>query len=235
MRNKILILLFLGSSLFGGLSSCDDDSTSGLTGITYYPSIEMNGESTVFIAKGDTYTDAGAVAVINGEEVEMTTTSNVNTDEIGVYAVSYSATNSDGFSTNASRDVYVYDPNVSTEDISGTYTANVTRTDNGTGATASYSGNPVTLTSTGVSGLYAISDWIGGYYDVGYDYGSAYAFDGYIQINADNNVIEISMNNAWDYPFGEVVGTYNSITGIISYTATWSDDTYTFAVNMSKE
>jgi hypothetical protein len=114
-------------------------------------------------------------------------------------------------------------------DLSGTYSANVVR--NGTN---SYSGNPVTLTAVdGVTGIYEISDWIGGYYDVGYGYGSAYAFTGIMQINGNNEVIELSMSNAWGDPFDSVTGSYDPATGVISYTADWLGK-YSFVVDMAK-
>jgi hypothetical protein len=231
MKNKILILVVASVLAIVGFSGCKDVTTADVTEITYYPTITITGNSTVLIAQGAQYTDQGATAVENGESTDVTTTSNVDPSTIGSYSVVYTATNKDGFSATATRTVIVYDPNVSTMDLSGTYSANVDR--NGT---ISYTDNPVTLTAIGtpdVTGVYEISDWIGGFYDKGYGYGSGYAFTGVIQINGNNEVIEISMSNAWGDPFDSVSGSYDSATGVISYTADWLGK-YSFVVDLTK-
>ncbi len=47
--------------------------------------------------------------------------SNVDASKIGLYSVSYSAANADGFSSSAKRTVIVYDPAITTN-ASGSYT-----------------------------------------------------------------------------------------------------------------
>lgn len=229
MKNKILIFTVL-ALFIAGFSSCNKEKESaGLTDITYYPEMTMDGDPVVFIPQGGTYDDPGATAKINGEDVEVDVSSNLDASTLGSYAISYSATNSDGFSKTVNRKVIVYDPNMISDDLSGTYTAKVDR------GSRSYSGNPVTLTDVGVpgvTGVYEISDWIGGFYDVGYGYGPNYAFNGLIQINGNNEVIELSMSNPWGDPFNSVDGTYDPATSTISYNASWL--TYTFVVEMTK-
>ncbi|HYX09438.1 MAG TPA: BT_2262 family domain-containing protein [Bacteroidales bacterium] len=213
-----------------GFSSCDKEKTSaGVTDITYYPEIDMAGNAVVYIPMGGTYDDPGATAQINGEDVPVDVSSNLDASTVGSYAIGYSATNTDGFSKTVNRQVVVYDPNMISDDLSGSYTANVDR------GGESYAGNSVTLTDigvAGVTGVYEISDWIAGFYAVGRDYGANYAFTGLIQINGDNEVLELSMSNPWGDPFNSVVGSYDAGTNTISYTASWLS--YEFVVDMTK-
>ncbi len=233
MRNKIFILGIILTALVG-LNSCEDITTEGVTGITYYPDISIAGSETVYIEKGSTYTDEGATATENGVEIEVTSSSNVDASTPGTYSVGYTASNSDGFSKTVYRNVYVYDGNMSTEDISGTYTGHVIRDNN---STKEYGGNPVTLTATDLipdaTGIYEITDWIAGFYDIGYGYGANYAFTGLIQINGDNEVVIISQDNAWGVAVDDVVGSYDPGTHMIVYDFYWSG--YDFAVDLTKK
>jgi hypothetical protein len=234
MKNRILyLILFVFVAV--GFSSCDKDTTGGLTSITFYPDIVILGEPYVYLEKDSDYTDAGASATENGVEIEVVATSNLDVTTPGSYAIGYTAKNSDGFSKTVYRYIMVYDGNMSTEDISGAYTGHVIRNND---PAKEYSGMSVTLTATdaipGATGIYEISDWISGFYAVGYAYGDAYAFTGLIQINGDNEVVLISMDNLWGDPFDSVDGTYNSGTGTIAYDASWLEGTYIFAVDLTK-
>ncbi len=234
MKNKIFILGIILIALVS-FNSCKDITTEGVTGITYYPDIVMAGSPTVYIEKGSTYTDAGASATENGTEIEVTVSSDVDASTPGSYSVGYTAYNSDGFSKTVNRYVYVYDGNMSTEDISGTYTGHVIRDNN---PAKEYGGNPVTLTATnlipGATGIYEITDWIAGFYSIGYAYGSNYAFSGIIQINGDNEVVLISQKNIWGDPIDEpVVGSYDPATHMIVYDFYWAG--YDFAVDLTKK
>ncbi len=222
------INILLGLLIIVGVTSCEKEYED-VARITYFPDIVITGSEDVFIAAGGSYADEGAKAFENEVEIEVKSSSNVNTDKVGAYTVGYSAENSDGFSKTVSRNVYVYDPSTSSVDHSGTYTANVVR--NGG---ESYTENKVTLTAVpGVGGVYLISDWIAGFYAVGRGYGSGYAFPGVIQIKGNNEVIEVSMTNAWGDPFDSVVGTYDPATGKINYSAKWIGR-YDFVVDMTK-
>lgn len=217
-----------------GLSGCKDVTTEGYTGVTYYPTIEIKGDAVVYLPTGANYNDAGADAIENGQPTDVAVSSNLDTTTPGSYSISYTATNADGFSATAKRSIIVYDANMSTTDISGTYSGHVIRNND---PDKEYSGNPVTLTPADIpetTGIYKTSDWIAGFYDKGYGYGSAYMFTGLIQINGDNQVIELSMSNAWSDPFNSVTGTYDPATGIISYSAVWAGGKYDFVVDLAK-
>ena len=73
----------------------------------YAPIITLNGNATVSLNVGATYTDAGATAVNkDGSAVTVTSTSTVNTANKGTYTVTYTATNANG-TTTAQRTVNV--------------------------------------------------------------------------------------------------------------------------------
>lgn len=233
MKNKILLLLMIGLAV-AGMSSCTKETTAGMTGVTFYPDIVMNGEPLIYVKLGETYTDEGASATENGTPIDVVVSSNVDTSTPGSYSVGYKATNQDGFSKTVSRDIVVYDGNTSTYDLAGEYSGHVIRNSS---AAREYT-LPVTLTAIdGVDGVFEISDWIAGFYAASpdYGYGPNYAFVGIIQINGDNEVIELAMTNPWGDPFDSVVGTYDPATGIIKYTAYWLDGTYDFAVDLTKK
>jgi hypothetical protein len=73
--------------------------------------ITIIGNNPEVVVLGTTYTDAGATS--NGPEV-VSAISTVNTSTVGVYTVTYSATNSDGDTTTAIRSVRVTSPPVIT-------------------------------------------------------------------------------------------------------------------------
>ncbi|MBL7966442.1 MAG: DUF5012 domain-containing protein [Prolixibacteraceae bacterium] len=227
MKNKIVYLLIalLTISLWG----CEKEYDT-VTRVTYFPDIAITGQPVVFSAQNATYTDQGAKSTENGKEIQTKVVSNVNAAAVGSYSVIYSAVNVDGFSATAQRKVIIYDTKTSTSDISGQYSGDVMR--NGT---RGYKGNPITLTKVaGTNGIYQISDWISGFYDVGthYQYGPDYRFVGYIQITSENKVVLLDMSNPWGDPFISVVGTYDPATKKISYTAKWL--THTFVVDLTK-
>jgi len=117
-------LLLVGMMLF----SCQKDKFNykpgyvGSSKITIYPTIEVQGDDYIIVAKGGTFTDPGAKATAGAATVPVTATA-VNTNTPGVYTVTYTATNTDGFSATASRHVVVYSTDASAQghDYSGKY------------------------------------------------------------------------------------------------------------------
>lgn len=224
-RKYIYILLAALALPFIGCEKKFEDASK----ITYFADIVINGETLLFSPTGVEYVDAGATATENDVPIEITTTSTVDNSTPGSYSVSYSATNSDGYSKALERTVIIYDADVNSTDISGAYTGNVLRNES-----EGYSNMPVTLTKVeGLDGIYQISDWISGFYAAGRGYGGPYSFVGYIQINASNDVVLLGMSNPWGDPFDDVTGSYDPATGTISYTANWLG-TYAFVVQLVK-
>ena len=73
----------------------------------YKPIIKLNGQTSVTINVGSSYTDAGATATNkDGSSVTVTTNNQVDTTTVGTYSVNYAASNSNGTST-AQRTVKV--------------------------------------------------------------------------------------------------------------------------------
>lgn len=123
---KIIQLFF--SILAISLCSCnktDDfnypEGTVGVSKIIYYPSVKTSGDKFIILKQGDSYTDAGADATLNGESVDYATDVTVNTAVPGVYNLTYSAVNSQGYSATDWRTVVVIGNDVASNNFSGTY------------------------------------------------------------------------------------------------------------------
>ena len=120
--HKISIAFILSALIFTG---CKKDTTADVSRAVKvsYPEITLNGSELVTLAVGATYTDAGAKLTddITGAVTDIQpTSSNVNTAVPGLYIVNYSASNSNGFQTTATRLVAVTSVN-NPIDRSGTY------------------------------------------------------------------------------------------------------------------
>lgn len=220
---KKILLYSLILSVFCALTTSCDEDTENISDITYYVTITLEGDDVVFHEKGTPWVDPGFTAF----EGETDVTSSVivtqpDVDNLGYYEITYSATNSDGYSGSVSRGVVVHDANLSSVDISGEYTGDVFRLNTSDNSTRSFAGNPVIITKTPVEGVYAISDWIAGFYNLGYGYGAGYAFTGYLQMTSDTEFEHIYMTNPWNDPFDSVENVvYDPNTGGITYTAKW--------------
>lgn len=170
--------------------SCEK-TTEGLTGITYYPVITLNGDYGV-VYLGETYEDPGCVAIMNGVDItsQVKVDSNIDSNQVGEYVVTYSATNEQGFSASATRLVYV----VNEDSIENMYFAVV----NG-----SIDGGIVYISDNG-NGTYQVSDVCGGFYSYyrypGYD---AYGYDFYAEANfsiaADGTITQVGDANDWHF------------------------------------
>jgi len=99
------------------LEVMDDDGEVGRTSVTVTvntptdttaPVITLNGESNVTLTVGDAYIDAGATAVDDRDgNVSVTTAGSVDTNTVGIYTITYTATDAAGNSATASRTVTV--------------------------------------------------------------------------------------------------------------------------------
>jgi hypothetical protein len=134
---KIIQLLFLSLIIVLGACNKDEihntDTQIGHSRVTFFPQLTLKGEKFIAVAKGDTYTDPGYEASEAGQTIQATVAPAVNTATPGVYSVVYTATNKDGFSSQAYRIVIVYDTDATAaaQDLSG----NWARTLNGSVAT----------------------------------------------------------------------------------------------------
>lgn len=102
------------------LTSCEE-STDGVSKVTAYANLTMNGDPLVVITQGETYTEAGVEAEADGKVLEVKIDGTVDTSKPTVYKLKYSAINSDGFPASVTRTVIVLSNKPSTIDLSGTF------------------------------------------------------------------------------------------------------------------
>lgn len=216
MKSKLLYLMVFTLALY--VSGCDD-STSGYTRITYYPTIEVLGSPSVAINLGESYVEEGYHAELDGADIteQVSVKSSVNSDKVGIYSITYSATNEDGFSASASRRIFVVDP----VSIATLYFG-----ESEMGARHYYDA-PIYITEQG-NGTYLIDDIIGGYQFHGLNPGFEPTYDFHaeavISIAADNTVSQVGETGSWY--FG------NSGTLVKLTDGTFDPDTRTFVLNV---
>jgi hypothetical protein len=140
------------------------DTKVGISDVTFYPIFTMSGSPYISVVQGTAYTEPGVTAKEGGTTINVTTTGSVNKDQPGLYTITYSATNKDGFVATTSRTVVVIPaheaPGV---DLSGkydyvgssTYTATVTKVAEGVYTTDNaWSGaTTIPIVFTSVDGL----------------------------------------------------------------------------------
>lgn len=137
MKKAIQFLFLSAIIVLGG--GCDKDEINntdtqvGISRVTFFPLLTMNGDKYMAVQQGGTFTDPGADATEGGTTIPVTVTGTVNTAVPGVYSLIYTATNKDGFNTQLYRNVAVYntDAGAAAQDLTG----NWARTSNGSVAT----------------------------------------------------------------------------------------------------
>lgn len=112
------------------ISSCEKepsynypDGHVGDSKITVYATVALKGDATVLLTKGTAFTDPGVTALEGKTALTPVVKGTVDVNTPGVYPVTYTATNSDGFSVAVTRTVIVYDTkaDAAANDLSGTY------------------------------------------------------------------------------------------------------------------
>lgn len=150
MKHRLYIVsaLTLVVAFFYG---CDDETTEGVSKVTFYAELTIKGEQWNSIPQGGTWTDPGATAVEDGKDIEVQVGGDrVDPNTPGVYTIQYIAINKDGFPAREFRYVGVISPDVANIDISGDYKRNA-----GVGGVTTVAKVP------GLPGLYT-SDNVGG-------------------------------------------------------------------------
>jgi hypothetical protein len=118
-RFYIVSTLFLAMAFLYG---CDEESTEGVSKITYYAEITLTGDQWNSIPQGGTWAEPGVKATEEGAEIEVKTGGDVvNPNVPGVYTVEYTAVNRDGFPATEYRYVGVISPDVVGTDLTGKY------------------------------------------------------------------------------------------------------------------
>lgn len=194
MKNSTKIILTLLSALLLTATACHKVETEGVTHVTNYAVVTINGDEAIALKKGDAFTDPGATAIMGGEDVtnQIVVTSTVDANQEGLYSVSYAVTNKDGFQASVSRMVVVIDVptlNLATSDLSGEYSADISRFNSSDSKTATQAANTVTLTKVGES-IYHVSCLLGGWYGTVYpEYIPSSLAGGHIVVLDDGEVI----------------------------------------------
>lgn len=117
MKNILFITIVLALMS----SSCKKDS-EGISRVTNLAELALVGDRYITLSVGEPFNDPGATATEAGNEIDVVTSGAIKTEE-GVYNITYSAINSDGFSASISRTVVVADisPAAAAIDLSGEY------------------------------------------------------------------------------------------------------------------
>lgn len=226
MKKTIILSLVAMGLLF---ASCEKVDHAVNQKVTYYPVFDIQGGSTVAWQLGDSWVDPGYGATLNGDDItsEVDINTDLDVDVPGIYTVSYTFVNEDGFEGAASRTVVVYDlANASDVNISGSY-SKLTLIDAGADMSSRV---PYTMKITpgpGV-GLFYMQDLLCGYFSIGKGYGNAYAFYALIQLNKDNSIDLLQTKNAWSYAIKDNGGSnYDPATGAVTvnwFWAGWGDE-----------
>lgn len=190
MKKSIICLVSL-LALALGFTSCEKKQSAGKTDITYYAEIVLNGDATMVVGKGTTFVDPGFKATMKGEDVtdKVTVTSTVDTSTSGIYSITYSIANADGFLASTSRTVIVLDL---TDPVEGFWACTPTsyRTNTNTGDAVAYGASFEILIIGKGSGNYEVDDLLAGWYCQRAGYGTNYAMQAIINI-ADGGAITL--------------------------------------------
>lgn len=215
------------------LTSCSDPESEGMSRITYYPTIELKGESTVFVIKGSSASwadsDPGYTSMMGSEDVtdQVNVNSNVDMNTGGVYTVTYTTVkNPDGFSSSVSRTVYVWDPS---NGIDGYYTNQPT-------SYRVYNGNevlsggeyPILVIKMSGEKVY-VDDFFGGWYSQRAGYGDRYKMGGVMTLAADGSLSLVSsLVPGWGDGLDDLSGTYDAASNTFNVTAVYNGGTMFF-------
>lgn len=239
MKKIFFYGLMLGMSVFGLTSCNNDDYEKTDSRLTYYVNLEMLGDAFVQVPIGSSYTDAGCKATMNGQDatsrIVTTGIEDIDVNTAGLYTVTYSAINDDGFPASVSRTVAVCDPSITTS-IAGTWTTQPgTQRIYGGATVTPFAGYTCKITKA-APGIFAVSDFFAGYYDQRAGYGSSYACKGYLQLLADNTLVCLSNGVAgWGDSLDE--GTFEGSYDPETETLTWQCDyagSMTFYITLNK-
>lgn len=216
------------------LASCSKD-TEGLTGITYYPVLELEGSVYDQAVAGTQFVDPGYSASLNGEDytdhVEVSTKMDLSNPKPGYYTITYSATNSDGFSASVNRYVLVSEND---DPVSGYYTTNTDSFRDYNGEI--YYGGYSEIVYANGDGTYHISDLLAGWYEYRAGYGSNYALGGDLSVDADGNIELISSYLiGWGDSANELTdGKFDAESGTIKYIVSYTNYPFLFNVTLDK-
>lgn len=225
-KNILFAMLFALAALV--MTSCGDKKSEGKSRITYYPSIELLGDSYLVWEKGVAYEEPGYKSDLNGEDVtsQVTVSGAVDVNKSGIYKLTYTTVkNEDGFDASASRTVVVLD---SSSKVEGFYMNQATSNRNGT----AYGKNFEVLVIDNGDGTVDVDDILGGWYCQRAGYGTKYAMAATLAIAEDGTLTLInSFVPGWADGLDSLEGTFDFATstfnfvcvyaGSLTFTETW--------------
>lgn len=201
------------------MTSCGDKKSEGLSRITYYPSIQLKGDSYLVWEKGVAYEEPGYVSELNGEDVtsQVTVSGAVDVNKSGIYTLTYTTVkNSDGFDASASRTVVVLD---SSSAIEGFYMNQATSNRNGT----AYGKNFQVLVIDNGDGTISVDDLLGGWYCQRAGYGTKYAMSGVLGVAEDGTLTLIdSYIPGWGDGLDSFEGKFDAATSTINFVCVYA-------------
>jgi Domain of unknown function (DUF5011) len=100
----------------------DTPTQVGRSKVTFYVVLTLKGPAVQSVVVNQPYVDSGATAVENGKPTTFTTSGTVDNSTVGIYSLTYTAVNQDGYSSSVTRIVAVIPtaPNPAV-DLSGSY------------------------------------------------------------------------------------------------------------------
>lgn len=112
MKKNIYTILCMLGLVALTITSCkkdliDNDHQVGSSKITYYADVTVKGNQYESVVKGTPYTDEGATATEQGKDIPVKSTGTVDVNTPGIYTITYTAINSDGYSASQTRTVAV--------------------------------------------------------------------------------------------------------------------------------
>ena len=216
-KNILYTMLFALVALV--MTSCGDKKSEGLSRITYYPSIQLKGDSYLVWEKGVAYEEPGYVSELNGEDVtsQVTVSGAVDVNKSGIYTLTYTTVkNSDGFDASASRTVVVLD---SSSAIEGFYMNQATSNRNGT----AYGKNFQVLVIVNGDGTISVDDLLGGWYCQRAGYGTKYAMSGVLGVAEDGTLTLIeSYVPGWGDGLDSFEGKFDAATSTINFVCVYA-------------
>ena len=229
MKSKILYGLAFCMMLFC-FSSCNDDNDE-LTDskLTYYPIFSLQGDAFTLSSLGSKYVDAGCTATLKGEDctsqIVTTGLNDIDIKTAGLYTVTYTVVNAEGYSKSISRTVAVCDPSVKT-DITGAYTTQEGTYRETSKGDVAYPGIKVNITKA-APGIFEVDCILGGYYyprQASAGTNSNYCMHGYFQLLSDGTIKCLSGDvAAWGDSYSDFSnGKYDAETGTISYVVVYA-------------
>lgn len=217
--------------LFTAFLGCEKES-EGLSKITYFPEIILDGGAVVVAIGGD-YVEPGYTGSEQGVDKtgDIIVSNNINAAKAGIYSVTYTLINGDGIKKVESRSVVVAVADADAP-ASGVYSTTTVRTESD-GSNPRPRSSEISVINIG-DDVFEISCFLGYYYAAGY--GPAYAMVGTVKFNkADNTftLVESSLEGWGDSLEAFNNGSYNPETGVLYWESIYAGADI-FAVTCTK-